>query len=358
MLRQLKDRVGERAFTLVELAVAVGIVILLTAIVYAVILSPGDQGSQNACNANLKAINAAIRMYYNDKGFCPSSLKELAEYGIGERSCFCPIGHSYNDLYLSRDVYRHNSGAAYNLAYFIGCPWHGRANNPDKNKTVAVLLDGSTIKADVCQAVLSNLFGNVKVLRREDYREDMGADWNWNNRAMAAVNNMKLSPADKVWTGSASSAKLAFADSSCLDIGQETRLTILQSCKVDTTRISSGYHSAIRIEDETNDPQVTYSRDSSLPKTYFEIATPALIAGIRGTELKVYKYLIEVTQASTPVELFDRFSQQVKEVKEGEAAGITDNGEINKDIIGATLLQKLRFKVNHGRQNGWRYKNR
>ena len=32
MLRQLKDRVKERAFTLVELAVAVGIVILLTAI--------------------------------------------------------------------------------------------------------------------------------------------------------------------------------------------------------------------------------------------------------------------------------------------------------------------------------------
>lgn len=175
---------------------------------------------------------------------------------------------------------------------------------------------------------------------------------------MAAVNNMKLSPADKVWTGSASSAKLAFADSSCLDIGQETRLTILQSCKVDTTKIPSGYHSAIRIEDETNDPQVIYSRDPSLPKTYFEIATPALIAGIRGTTLKVYKYLVEVTQASAPVELFDRFSQRMEEVEEGEAAGITDNGEIDKDIIGATLLEKLKFKVNHGRQNGWRYKNR
>ncbi|MDD3927999.1 MAG: FecR domain-containing protein [bacterium] len=342
----------ERAFTLVELAVVIGIVILLTAVVYAVILSPGDQSRQNACDFNLKAINAAIKMYYNDKGCSPSSLTELAEYGVDARSLECPTGHCYDDLYLNRDIYRNSGSAVYSLAYFVGCPWHGKPNRPDKNKAVVMLLDGSTVKADVCQAVISNVSGNVRVLRRDDYRQDQDEAWNWSNRAQAAANNMKLLPADRIQTATAASADLAFADSSRLNICQETRLTILQSFKAGKAGIPSGYHSAVRIEDDTDDPQVVYSRDSSLPQTYFEIATPALIAGVRGTTLRVYKYLIEVTQAAKPVELFDKFSRRTESVEAGQGAGLTADGKMVKEDIGGSELEKVK-KVKRGK--GWKH---
>jgi len=342
----------ERAFTLVELAVVIGIVILLTAVVYAVILSPGDQSRQDACDFNLKAINAAIKMYYNDKGCSPSSLTELAEYGVGKRSLECPTGHSYGALYLNRDLYRNSGGTVYSLAYFVGCPWHGKSNRPDKNKAVVMLLDGSTVKADVCQAVLSNVSGNVKVLRRDDYRQDQDEAWNWSNRAQAASNNMKLLPADKIQTMAAASADLVFVDSSRLNICQETKLTILQSFKADKARIPSGCHSVVRIEDDTDDPQVVYSRDSSLPQTYFEIATPALIAGVRGTTLRVYKYLIEVTQASTPVVFFDKFSKRTESVSAGQGAGLLDDGKMVKEDIGGSELTKIKTVK---RNRGWKH---
>lgn len=350
----------ERAFTLVELAVVIGIVILLTAVVYAVILSPGDQNRQSACDANLKAINTAIKMYYNDKGCSPSSLADLAEYGVDTRSLSCPTGHSYEDLYLNRDLYRSNGDSVYSLAYFAGCPWHGRPNDPEKNKTLVMLLDGSTVKADVCQASVQGVSGSVKVLRRDDYRQDQDLDWNWANRAVAATAGMQLSPADRIWTGSSSSLQLKFKDDSRLNVCQDTKLTILQSFKVkDNSDIASGCHSAVRIEDDsaTPDPKVEYTRDSTLAKTYFEIATPALIAGIRGTTLTVYKYVVEVTQAPTEdVVVFDKFSKQTQKVEAGQAAGIQDDGKLTKGVIGNSSLTWLRYKITHGRGYGWRYK--
>lgn len=65
------------AFTLVEMLVVIGIILLLSAILFPALKSVQERGSQTTCASNMQQLYLAIRLYKDDEREYPSSLAAL-----------------------------------------------------------------------------------------------------------------------------------------------------------------------------------------------------------------------------------------------------------------------------------------
>lgn len=121
-----------RGFTLLELMIVTVIIILLASIggwSYRALLL---KARRVACQSNLRAINAALQMYFHDYGILPvdvppegvNLIKSLAPYKVSPEVFHCPsdpdTGNTYEVFYVYRDSYSDKE------AYLIGCPYHSR----------------------------------------------------------------------------------------------------------------------------------------------------------------------------------------------------------------------------------------
>lgn len=139
-MRRLKNTIGFRSyegFTLIEMLVAIGVVVVLAALLASVLPKALEVSGNAKCVSNLKSIGAASHTYFNDNGgnlfpsfwwynteTAPPTLRGFMEY-LGEHGPFqgeatfkdtmltCP---SYKRKYPN--LYPSNWNRAYSLNYF------------------------------------------------------------------------------------------------------------------------------------------------------------------------------------------------------------------------------------------------
>ena len=68
---------ARRAFTLTEMLVVIGIILLLSAILFPAFKSAQERGAQTTCTANMQQIYLAVRLYKDDEREYPASLAAL-----------------------------------------------------------------------------------------------------------------------------------------------------------------------------------------------------------------------------------------------------------------------------------------
>ncbi len=150
-------RKHRKGFTLIELSVVIGIIVLLAGaglVSYKALL---DKTRKIACRTNLRAINLALNMYLHDYGVFPSTESNLvdllAPYNVSPRMFHCPDDpvkdrNTYALFYVQRETRPDE------FAYVIGCPFHSRGEesvallygyDPQDLKNLKVTLNGTEL---------------------------------------------------------------------------------------------------------------------------------------------------------------------------------------------------------------------
>ena len=102
--------VEKKAFSLVELLIAVIILAVLAAVAIPRITGGSKSAKINACKTNVKAINTQIEIYYTDKGAWPADIRNVTD----NPNCFpdgppvCPFGLDYDYDTLKHRVRDHS----------------------------------------------------------------------------------------------------------------------------------------------------------------------------------------------------------------------------------------------------------
>ena len=147
-----------KGFTLIELTVVIGIIVILTSaglLSYKTLL---DKTHKIACDTNLRAINLALNMYLHDYGRFPATgsdlVNALSEYNISPTQFHCPDDpiknhNTYTSFYLQR------STRPDDFAFVLGCPYHSRGEKsltllygyePKELENLSVTLNGSSVE--------------------------------------------------------------------------------------------------------------------------------------------------------------------------------------------------------------------
>ncbi|GEM_PF-3593421 len=279
----MRKRSKRKGFTLIELTVVIGIIILLTGIGLLSYKALLDKTRKIACDTNLRAINLALNMYLNDYGRFPSTgsdlVRALSEYNISPSQFHCvedPVKN--HNTYLS--FYLQRSTRPDNLAFVLGCPYHSRGekslallygDEPKELENLKVTLNGSPTK-----------FGQSMSLRRGDEIDYQLKDGN----TFATVNVTQ---------------------------------NIDDAAIIAAFSLPSGKpYGILKINDEgAVDVQVrTGSR--------FEVATPSTIAGVQGTRFTVtvsiedddYVTTIDVTEGTVVATTFPETIKALKDSTE------------------------------------------
>jgi prepilin-type N-terminal cleavage/methylation domain-containing protein len=97
-MKQENTMQNKRAFTRVELLVAVMVLAALAAIAVPRMLSGATNAKINACKANVDVLNSQIEQYYANKAAWPAALTDVTNDRnyFPEGAPVCPLGSAYS----------------------------------------------------------------------------------------------------------------------------------------------------------------------------------------------------------------------------------------------------------------------
>jgi len=228
---------GKKGFSLIEVVIFCFIAITLLTLFIGLAVNSKEFARTIGCVNNMKNIAQAVENFQADHRTTPQNLQDLLAKGYIQNSKMlkCPADksedeNSYDKFYIGRFIASEKSNNV-----FLVCPRHHR-----KNKTVAAYLS---------------------------YAVDIGKNRNvfWGG-----------APAEfgEVYTG----GQLTFADGTTVDI-EEGKAGLAASFVDNTDKLYSIVYAA---QGETGKILVTHEGDSR-----FEVITPAVIAGVEGTQFRV-----------------------------------------------------------------------
>ncbi len=295
MLKPFND--DNRGFTLTELVITIGIIATLAGLGTVGISKVRGVNQQTKCVNNLRGISHALQLYYNDYRIFPEDgypddstdtlplSTELAGYISEKKTFVCPEDDdpfttnnyaSYDPYYVARKS--QNQGEELVLA----CPRHKNAKSATNLFSI-----GSTEISNI-DTVLAN-------------GQEIPPDGTTTERTISNIND-----------------EMVFAD------GSRAKITNTQAgygvFLVQSVRLFDGtLYSVIRVEDEgTVDVQVT-------PGSKFEVVTPSVIIGVRGTHFDVVTTnqgnTTDVSLTSGTVIVNDRSTGKITTLTDG---GVTD----------------------------------
>lgn len=216
------------SLTLLEGVIVLAVILLLAAVLLPVLRHGRRRAEELTCIGNLRSLSVALQLYHNEwhafpRGDLEGALESFADAGV--QLYHCPAtGEWYEASYVARDVTR-------NEPYLIGCPYHRVVNfSPGGStrtyETGTVLLDGAPVSVGT--------------------ELEAGA--------------------------------LQFADGSRARVSGRVR--IVASFRVGEAQ----WYTILRVLDQADPAEV----DAEVtPGSRFEIVTPAVIAGVAGTDFSV-----------------------------------------------------------------------
>ncbi len=288
---------NKKGFTITELVITIGIIATLAGLGTVGISKVRGVNQQTKCVNNLRGISHALQLYYNDYRIFPEDgypddstdtlplSTELAGYISEKKTFVCPEDDdpfttnnyaSYDPYYVARKS--QNQGEELVLA----CPRHKNAKSATNLFSI-----GSTEISNI-DTVLAN-------------GQEIPPDGTTTERTISNIND-----------------EMVFAD------GSRAKITNTQAgygvFLVQSVRLFDGtLYSVIRVEDEgTVDVQVT-------PGSKFEVVTPSVIIGVRGTHFDVVTTnqgnTTDVSLTSGTVIVNDRSTGKITTLTDG---GVTD----------------------------------
>jgi len=233
---------GKKGFTFIEVIIFCFIAITLLTLVAGLGFNSREFARTMGCVNNMKNIAQAVEIFQADHKTTPSSIADLyPAYIESAKALVCPAdrnsnGNSYDAFYVGRFI---DEGDANKI--FLACPRHNR-----KSKTVAAYLS---------------------------YAVDIGR-------------NQKV-----LWSGASaefgevySGGELSFSDGTTVQINSG-KVGLLSSFVDNENKI---YGIVYTLDGAESTLTVTHEGDSK-----FEVITPAVIAGVEGTQFSVQNWLTD-----------------------------------------------------------------
>jgi competence protein ComGC len=261
---------ARRAFTLLQLLIAIGVIAMLAAILLPAFTRSRAAARRAQCDVRLKAIALALDAYRQENHHYPTHLSELRSVGLlnDPDALRCPsdprpVGEgSYDDYYVLRAV-----RDASDLPIVV-CPFHEENGYGAQAYKGRYTTQFAVRPAQVVEA------RNVVVQRP-------------GKQPIAAASGMTLRGGDRLLVGSTAdadtnpasgAAKIRFADGSTATLSGGSDVTVLQSFLMGSV----------------NAPLYTMVKQTLGAVTYdvhtgssFDVATPTATAGARGTTFTV-----------------------------------------------------------------------
>lgn len=250
---------ARRGFTLVQILIVLGIIGLLSAVLFPVFNRSRSTARRAQCDVKLKSISLALDAFRQENGRYPSDLNDLASKGYlhDAGALHCPADPRENGSYADYYVIR-APGDPGDLPV-VTCPFH-----EDTGSGAQAHLGRFTTQFATKPATLTSGNGvQVQVPGKN---------------ALDGYAGQELHGGDLITTGGMGNATVTFADGSIAELGANTGVTVLQS-------YLDGQHFS---------PLYTVLRQVRGVATYtvhhgsrFDVTTPAATAGARGTKFKV-----------------------------------------------------------------------
>lgn len=234
-------------FTLTEILVVAGIIVVLAAILFPVFASARESARVVRCLSNLQQISLAAKVYYQDCGGPPmTSLPiSLGPYINSRETFICADDPEHSDSYSPFFVGRPQ--LADSTEFLVGCPRHSHGR-----KGATASGEGKS-NAGVAGPII----------------------WASGKNDRSGKNAAKsISPGQVVEEGT-----LSFADGSCVTIGKKLSVVVLSSVTEDHVLHTVVY---IRPSEKRGGVGVSVKHGSN-----FEVISPEVCAAVRGTEFTV-----------------------------------------------------------------------
>ncbi len=233
---------GKKGFTFIEVVIFCFIAITLLTLVAGLGFNSKEFAKTMGCVNNMKNIAQAVEIFQTDHKTTPSDISDLyPAYIESAKALVCPAdrnsnGNSYDAFYIGRFI---DEGDANKI--FLACPRHNR-----RSKTVAAYLS---------------------------YAVDIGRS-----------QKVKWSGASAEFGEVYSGGELAFADGTRVQINSG-KVGLLSSFVDNENKI---YGIVYTLDGAESTLTVTHEGDSK-----FEVITPAVIAGVEGTQFSVRNWLTD-----------------------------------------------------------------
>lgn len=248
------------AFTLLQLAVVLGVISVLTALLLPSFSRANANAQRQNCDVKLKSIALALDAFKSERGAYPANLSQLGREGYltDPEALHCArdprSAGSYNDGYVLR------SPADAGEIPVVTCPFH-----EDLGLGNQARLGRFTTQFATRPAALTS--GNAVQIERAG-----------ETKALIGYAGMPLRGGDTLSVAGAGTALVTFADGSTARLRGGARVSVLQSF----------------IDGHSGAPLYTLLRQTLGDATYtvhhgsrFDVATPAATAGARGTQFQI-----------------------------------------------------------------------
>jgi type II secretory pathway pseudopilin PulG len=251
---------GWLGFTLIQILIVVGIIVLLSAILFPAVSRMRAEAGRAQCDTRLKAIALALNAYRQEHGAYPLKLETLVQQKYLNEPLRCPDDPrpdgSYDEFYIVRSA-RDRSGLP-----ILVCPFHEQQG---QHGAQAFTDSGGYTRQFITRPAVLEGANGVTLLRP-------------GKKPVAAAAGMELYGGDRLQTASGGIATIRFADTSMAEIAGSSDVTVLQSF----------------IQGQASGPLYSLMRQSKGTATYtvnhgshFDVATPTTTAGALGTKFKL-----------------------------------------------------------------------